>query len=157
MKTIACLFLFLASPLSHAVTRSNFLGFQMMLNIASRNYDGSIDGSPQRLYSDLNVPEQGSIMGPGKSLEVNPEKVLNLVCGKRAENNYQCSIIIHKSPYGRFQPGSAYIEFKGDMAQKVFEQFHSNGVEYSYKDEDGIVLIYSSPERFVIKYDAKGI
>jgi hypothetical protein len=96
-------------------------------------------------------------MGPGKSLEVTPEKILNFVCGKRGENNYQCSIIFHRSSFAQFKPGKAYIEFNGEMAKRVFDQFQSNGAEYSYKDEAGMMLIYSSSNRFVIKYDAQGI
>lgn len=157
MRKIIFLVLVFTTSSAFSLTRSNFIGMQMLINIASTNYDGTIDGSPQKLYAELNVPEQGSVMGPGKSLDVSPEKILNFVCGKRGENNYQCSIIIHRSSYAQFQPGKAYIEFKGEMAKTVFDQFYSNGTEYSFRDESGLLLIYSSPSRFVIKFDAQGI
>ncbi|MEN0058696.1 MAG: hypothetical protein AAGB31_07665, partial [Bdellovibrio sp.] len=86
--------------LGKAVTKGQFVGRQMIINISSAAYDGSVDGSPQILFEAMNRPEQDSILGRGKALEV-AKNILNFVCAKRGENNYQCSIYIHQSEVGR--------------------------------------------------------
>lgn len=139
-----------------AVTKGQFMGRQMIVNISSTSYDGSVDGSPQILFAAMNRPEQDSFLGRGKALQA-PQKELNFICARRAENNYQCSIYIHQSTQGRISPGKAYFEVQGPAAQAYFEQFHSRDGVFSYVDEANTFVIYATPQKFVIKFDAEGI
>lgn len=139
-----------------AVTQGQFMGAQMVINITSAQYDGSVDGSPQVLFEAMDRPEKETMIGRGKVLEA-PKKVLNFLCGRRAENNYQCSIYIHQSSLARIGIGKAYFEARGEQAKAFFEQFHSQNGVFSYKDEGNTFVIYSTPERFVIKFDAQGV
>lgn len=154
------LFIFMCLSLSvtsvFATTKGQFMGMQMVVNVASVNYDGTVDGSPQVLFEAMDRPEQDSILGRGKALEA-PQKVLNFICAKRGENNYQCSIYVHKSNLGRIGPGKAYFEVRGDEAKLYFQQFYAKEGVFSFKDEAGTLIIYATPERFVIKFDAQGV
>lgn len=156
MKCLFFLFLSFSSSSALATTTGRYLGLQLVVNIASHNSDGSVDGSPQALFEAMDRPEQDSVLGRGKALEA-PQKVLNFICAKRAENQYQCSIYIHKSNLGRIAPGKAYFEARGDEAKAYFQQFYSQDDVFSFKDEANTLVIYATPERFIIKYDAQGV
>lgn len=156
MKYLIFAFLSLTIANAHAVTKGQFMGLQMIVNVSSVMYDGTVDGSPQVLFEGMDRPEQDSFLGRGKALEA-PQKVLNFICAKRGENNYQCSIYIHQSSLGRISPGKAYFEARGEEAKALFQQFYAKNGVYSFKDEAGTLIIYATPERFVIKFDAQGI
>lgn len=156
MKFLILALLSLSFSKALAVTKGQFMGMQMIVNIASKNYDGSVDGSPQVLFEAMDRPEQDSFLGRGKALEA-PQKVLNFICARKGDNNYQCSIYIHKSNLGRIGMNSAYFEARGDEAKALFQQFYSKDGVYSFKDEASTFLIYATPERFVIKFDAQGV
>ncbi len=156
VKYLLVLLVSLAFSNSFAVTKGQFMGLQMIINISSTSYDGSVDGSPQVLFEAMDRPEQDSFLGRGKSLSA-PQKELNFICARRAENNYQCSIYIHKSARGRISSGKAYFEVQGEAAQAYFEQFHSQNGVFSYVDESNTFVIYATPQKFVIKFDAEGV
>lgn len=148
--------LLLSVSTSQAGTRGQFAGMQFLVNIASVMYDGSNDSSPHVLFEAMDRPEQDSIFGKGKTLEA-PQKVLNFICARKGENNYHCSIYIHQSNLARIAPGKAYFEARGEQARALFDQFHSNKVQFSFRDGDGLFLIEATPERFVMKFDAEGV
>lgn len=156
MKLVLFLLLSCLFSTAFAVTKGQYMGRQMIINIASVQYDGTNDGSPQVLFDALDRPIQDSFIGPGKAL-VAPQNELNFVCAKRAENNYQCSIYVHMSAKGRISPGKAYFEVRGDEAKAYFAQFFSKNGVFSYKDESSTFIIYATPERFVVKFDAEGV
>ncbi|WP_374080354.1 hypothetical protein [Bdellovibrio bacteriovorus] len=141
---------------SFAVTRGQFVGLQMLVNIWSSSYDGSVDGSPQVLYAAMDRPEQDSMVGRGKALDM-PQKVLNFICAKKAENNYQCSITIHRSNFASIAPGKAQFVARGEDAKAMFEQFHTQNGRFSYRDEMSTFSIEATPEIFVMKFDANGL
>ncbi|KHD88881.1 MAG: hypothetical protein OM95_07130 [Bdellovibrio sp. ArHS] len=156
MRALLFALISLSVSSSMAVTRGQYLGMQMIINIASVSYDGTVDGSPQELFLAMDRPEQDSILGRGKALEA-PQKVLNFICAKKGENNYQCSIYIHKSNVARIGPGKAHFEVRGAEAQALFAQFHSEQGLFTYKDEAQTFAIHATPERFVMWYDESGI
>lgn len=156
MRFLLFLFLSLSFTSAFAVTKGQFMGRQMIINIASTQYDGSVDGTPQSLFEVMNRPEQDSFLGKGKALEA-PQNVLNFVCARRGENNYQCSIYVHQSAYGRIAPGKAYFEMKGDQAKALFDQFHTNGANFSFRDEASTFAIWATPARFVIQFSDQGV
>lgn len=156
MRVLIFAVLMLAAGHSWSMTRGQFAGMQMIVNITSGMYDGTVDGSPQNLYLLMNRPEQETMLGKGKVLEA-PKKMLNFICARRGENNYHCSIYIHQSNVAQIAPGKALLDVRGDQARALFEQFHSGDGRVSYRDEEGVFAIEATPERFVLKFDAQGV
>ncbi len=156
MKTLIFLLLAFSSVSATAATRGQYVGMQMIVNIWSTSYDGSVDGSPQVLFAAMDRPEQDSFLGRGKSLDA-PQKILNFICARKAENNYQCAIYIHKSSFAHIAPGKASFVAQGADAKALFEQFHSQNGRFSYRDEMSTFAIDATPESFVMKFDAQGI
>lgn len=156
MRFIVAAVMSLISLEAMAITQGQFTGFNMIVNMASNMSDGSVDGSPQALFDSMNRPEQDSMAGRGKVLVV-PKKVLNFICARRAENNYHCSIYIHKSEFSQIAPGMARFEVRGEQAKALFDQFHSQGGRYSYRDESSVFGIDATPDVFVLKYNSQGL
>lgn len=156
MKVLFFTLLTLSASFAQAGTRGQFLGMQFIVNIASVMYDGSNDSSPHVLFEAMDRPEQDSMIGRGKVLEA-PKKVLNFICARKGENNYQCSIYIHNSPSARIGPGMAHFEARGAEARALFEQFHTEDNYFTYQDDDGLFLIEATPDRFVMKFNANGV
>lgn len=156
MRFFALVFLVLISFNAHAVTRGNFMGINFIVNITSNSPDGSNDGSPQVLYGLMNRPEQNSMLGPGKSLEID-KKTLNFICAKKAENNYHCTILIHKTAFSQIGPGRGKFVMQGEQARALFNQFHTNGVSLTFKDEAGKTLVHMTPESFIVEYNEQGV
>lgn len=156
MKLLVFALISLSTFSSYALTKGQFLGRQLVVNISSANYDGTIDGSPQALFSFINRPEQDSFMGRGKVLDF-PQKMLNFMCADRGENKFQCSIYIHSSNIARIAPGKASFVVEGDWAKHLFDQFLSNGVRFQYKNEEQTFLIDSTPQKFTMIFDEKGV
>ncbi|AFY01616.1 hypothetical protein [Bdellovibrio bacteriovorus] len=156
MRVFLFALLLLTATTSQAGTRGQFLGMQLIVNIASVMYDGSNDSSPHVLFEAMNRPEQDSMVGRGKVLEA-PQKVLNFICARKGENNYHCAIYIHQSPLARIGPGMAHFEARGAEARALFEQFHTQDNRFSFRDGDGLFLIEATPERFVMKFNSNGV
>ncbi|MFS4459887.1 hypothetical protein [Bdellovibrio sp. HCB2-146] len=140
-----------------AVTKGQFAGMQMMINIASVNYDGTVDGSPQALFDAMDRPVEGSIAGQGKKL-LTPKGVFNFICAHRGENNYQCSIFVQNSSYGRFAPGYAVLDIQGDEAKKLHSQFFTkdNG-QFTFRNEENTLYLKVSSDRFYLVFKEGGV
>ncbi len=156
MKKVLFLGVLLLSVSSQAVTRAQFFGSQMMINISSVMYDGTNDGSPQALFNLMDRPEQDSVVGRGKVLEA-PQKVLNFICAHRGENNYQCSIYIHRSAFSAIAPKKASFVAEGEFAASLFSQFHSENGRVSYHNEDGTFAVEGTEQKVVIVYSEGGV
>lgn len=156
MRILLFAALLLTTTTSWAGTRGQFVGMQFIVNMASVTSDGSNDSSPQLLFEGMDRPIQDSVIGQGKTLEA-PKRILNFICARKGENSYQCSIYIHQSDISRIAPGKAYFEARGDLAQQLFKQFHSENGLFSFRDGDGLFIIEATPERFVMKFDAQGV
>jgi hypothetical protein len=141
---------------AQAVTKGQFAGMQMMINIASVNYDGTVDGSPQTLFDVMDRPIEGSIAGQAKKL-MTPKGVFNFICAHRAENNYQCSIFIQNSTYGKFAPGYAVLDIQGDQARDLAAQFFLKNSEFVFRNEGNTLYLKVTPDRFYLVFKEGGV
>lgn len=139
----------------HARTEGRFLGVNYMINITSQNFDGSFSDTPAYLYKQMNVPEQQSMMGPGKALEVS-NKELSFICSKKAENNYHCSILVFNSSQGNFSFHSAQIKYTGEKAKAVVAQFFPNedGSDINLTDDTGQFHLVVKPDLFELTFES---
>ena len=154
MKTFLFLSLILISTHVQARTEGRFLGLQYMINITSSSIDGTFDHTPARLFEQMNVPEQSSMLGPAKALVVS-QKEMTFICNKKQENNYHCSIIIFKSNFGTIGFKSALVKYTGAKAQEMFAQFFPNqdGSEINITDDTGQFNLIVRPELFQLKFN----
>lgn len=154
MKSFLFLSLILISVNLQARTEGRFLGQQYMINLVSQGFDGTFDHTPARLYQQMNVPEQNSMLGPGKALVVS-QKEMTFVCSKKAENNYHCSFIVFNSAFGKIGFKSALVKYTGAKAQEVFAQFFSNedGSEINITDDTGQFNLVIKPDFFQLKFN----
>lgn len=156
MKFLSAIFIFLFSMTAFATTMGRYVGPQMLISLASHSYDGSVDSTPQRLYELMNVPEKPSSMGPGKALATE-KRVLNFVCNNRGQGAYQCVINIHKTQHSQISPGKATFEVRGDAAKALFEQFHTQGGVFSFRDDSQMFAIEATAGKFLIVFSASGV
>lgn len=155
MRKLLFLSFILSSLNLQARTEGRFLGMQYMINMVSASYDGTFDHTPTRLYEQMNVPEQSSMLGPGKALQVS-QKEMSFICNKKAENNYQCSILIFKSPHGSFGLRSAQIKYEGEKAKVVVAQFFPNqdGSDVNITDDTGQFNLVIKRDLFQLTFEA---
>lgn len=154
MKKLLFLGLILSSLNLHARTEGRFLGMQYMINITSSGIDGIFDHTPARIFEQMNVPEQGSMLGPGKAL-VTSQKEFTFICNKKAENNYHCSFIVFNSAYGKIGFKSANLKFTGAKAQEMYSQFHPNedGSEINITDDTAQFNLIVRPDLFQLQFN----
>lgn len=136
-----------------ARTEGQFFGQQYMINISSRSVDGTFDHTAARLFEQMNVPEQNSFLGPGKALSVS-QKEMTFICNKKQENQFQCSIMIFNSAFGKIGFNSANIKYTGEKASEMFQQFFPNedGSEIKITDDTGRFNLIVKPDLFQIIY-----
>lgn len=136
-----------------ARTEGRFLGMQYMINIISAGVDGTFEHTPARIYEQMNVPEQQSMLGPGKALELS-KKEMTFICNKKAENNYHCSIMIFKSAAGSFDLQSAQIKYTGEQAKALVAQFFPNkdGSDINITDDSGKFNLVVKPDLFQLTF-----
>lgn len=156
MKFLIFITTFALGLTAQAVTKGQFAGMQMMINIASINYDGTVDGSPQTLFDVMDRPVEGSIAGQGKKL-LTPKGVFNFICAHRAENNYQCSIFVQQSAYGKFAPGYAVLDIQGEMARDLAAQFFLKNSEFVFRNEESTLYLKVTPDRFYLVFKEGGV
>lgn len=82
---------------------------------------GNADSDSSDLYQTMNVPEQDTMLGKGKSI-VSANRDFNLVCG---EYNSQCQVILNKSPNVLISSSSKTMRFivTGENARELTEKF----------------------------------
>lgn len=156
MRLFLLVFTSLVASSGLAMTKGQYLGRQMIVNLSSMSRDGSVDGSAQTLFESMDRPIQNSFLGKGKSLEA-PKNILNFICAQKYHTDYQCSIYIHQSSFGRIAPGKAYFEAQGEQAAALFSQFYSKAGRVSYRDENDLFAVEATPDRFIIKFDENGL
>ncbi|AZZ37077.1 hypothetical protein CIK05_09825 [Bdellovibrio sp. qaytius] len=124
-----------------------------MINLVSNSFDGTFDHTPARIYGQMNVSEQNSMLGPGKVLVVS-QKEMTFICNKKAENTYQCSILIFNSAFGKIGFRSAFIKYTGSQARDMFNQFYPNedGSDINITDDTGQFNLIVRPDLFQLKF-----
>ena len=142
----------LSASASYAVTKPKFLPFDMNFMVAITNSDitGASDNDATDMYNMMNVPEQDSSMGKGKSIKTDA-KDFNLVCSKEKQT---CSIILNKSANTVIQSGKKYAAFKvtGEVATQLLQQFKFGADRtFTFKATDGVFHIHAQPEAFIFE------
>jgi hypothetical protein len=143
--------MFLSAQSVMGVTTAQYFGMQGMINIA--NHTGQTDADARTLMADMNVPIQGSVMGPGKAI-TNEGKILNYICADRGSGNFSCTVIIQKSPHSKLSPQRIAYEVFGEQAQGLHEKFHPNQGDGSYQftSIDGLFQVISTNDHFLVEY-----
>ena len=91
---ISCLLSALSSS-AQAFTRATFYGLHGMIQLMPTDSGGGTDPDSHLLFEAMDVPTQGSLLGPGKSI-VSSKRVFNLACG-RTQKGDQCSLLLQNS------------------------------------------------------------
>lgn len=156
MRILLFLSCFVVSLNLFARAEGRYLGLNYMINLVSTEFDGSFDHTPARLYAQMNVPEQQSFLGLGKALQVS-KKEMSFICSKKAENNYQCSILIFNSPQGSIALRSAQIKYTGEQAKAITSQFFLNedGSDLVITDDSGQFNLIMRSDFFQLTFNAQ--
>ncbi len=135
-----------------AATRAQFFGMQGMINIASPSL-GEPDSDAKTMMNDMNVPVQGGLTGPGKSI-VAEAQTLSYICGERGPGQVQCSIFIQRSEHSKLSPSLMKYEVFGETAATLHSQFNPNTEDGNYKfvSVDGLFQVEATPEHFLVQY-----
>lgn len=146
-------FLLLLSVLNaEAATRVKFLpmNFNVMINVTEKDIYGNPDSDSADLYQMMNVSEQDSMLGKGKSI-VTTDKDFTLVCSKEKK---MCSIILKKSARTEISSDRKYaaIRIDGDEAKLITEKFKLNDRGEAYfQSTDKIIRLFGNRESFVFE------
>jgi hypothetical protein len=142
----------LTSISTMAATTAQYFGAQGMINIATPSV-GPKDSDAQTMMSDMNVPVQGSVMGPGKAIAAEGQ-ILNYICANRGGSNYGCTIIIQNSAHSKLSANSMSYQVRGEEAFGLHEKFHPNQADGSYlfTSADGAFQVRSTVEEFEVLY-----
>jgi hypothetical protein len=137
-------------------TRIRFLPMDrnFMANVMERDIYGNPDSDAMDLYKIMNVEEQDSMLGKGKSI-VTPEKDFNLVCSREKK---QCSIILNRSANTVISSANKVASFKisGEAAGILTKKFKLNerGEAY-FQATDKLFRILGTPDTFVFEAHAE--
>lgn len=135
MKILFFFLLFSMALETYAFTSGRFVGMQFLINMTSKNRNGTVDEGPRTLFEYMNVPVQDSFLGPGKSL-AGPSRILNFICAHKTTGDSQCSIYIHASQYGKISTTGARFYVQGEAAQGYIRQFHVKE-GFVFENEEG--------------------
>lgn len=132
MKFIICVSTLLFSLVSFSATRLQFfLGDRNAMAILTPTDSfGNSDPDSSDLYQIMNVPEQDTMLGRGKSI-VSADRDFNLVCG---EYKNQCQFILNKSQNVKISGSLKTMSFRltGDGAAALSGLFKLNSEGEAY-------------------------
>lgn len=156
-KLIALIFISsLFSIPTLAITRGTYAVKAMVINLSTQMYDGTSDASPFNLYNLLNLPETTD----GKQAKVlrYDKKIMSLMCSKRAENVYECAIVIKEGPQGQIAFNEASFKAEGVDAKAIYDQFFpSQTGKIFFRDQAGVFGLEASEDLFEIHYKSDGL
>lgn len=152
MKLFSILIIFLVQSQLQAASRVKYLpgDSTMVINVTPTDIYGNPDSDQIDLYTIMNVPEQDSSMGKGKSI-VSTGRDLNLVCGKERK---LCTIILRKSANTEISSGRKYASFKlnGAEAGIITKKFKLNDRNEAYfVSTDKIFRIFGTEDSFILE------
>ena len=157
MKNLMCLLVttLLGAP-SFAITKPKFLPFDMNMMVAITETDitGAADNDASDLYALMNVSEQDSSMGKGKSIKT-ADKGFNLVCSREKK---QCSVILNKSANTIISSAKKYASYEitGAVANELLAQFKlTDKGDFSFTATDGIFHIHAIRGHFIFEVQAQ--
>lgn len=139
-----------------AATRIRFLPMDrnFMASVLEHDMFGNTDTDPMDLYQIMNVEEQDSMLGKGKSI-VTAEKDFNLVCSREKK---QCSIILNRSANTVISSANKVASFKvtGEVAGVLTKKFKLNDRGEAYfQATDKLFRIVGTPDTFVFEAHAE--
>ena len=113
------------------------------------------DSNGKFLFDSMNVPTQGTFLGPGKSI-ADSSKVLSWVCGDRGADGHQCTFMIQSGAATKigFSPMSVRYEVNGTEAKSLFSQITANTTagEFKFTNTEGTLSLTATVERFLLDY-----
>jgi len=136
------------------VAIAHFLGFQAMISITHpTGGDPQSDPDAKNLFQVMDVPIQGSVMGPGKGIVTNG-KILNLSCVDRASAGYQCSMVIQRSAQTVIDSQRGYISFRAtaEEAGELVRKFHLENGKAHFVSSDGKFRIVGEGDSFLLEF-----
>ncbi len=141
---------------SFAVTKPKFLPFDMNMMVAITETDitGAADNDASDLYALMNVSEQDSSMGKGKSMKT-ADKGFNLVCTKEKKT---CSVILNKSANTIISGAKKYASYEitGVVADELRAQFKlTDEGDFAFTATDGLFHIHAIPGHFIFEVQAQ--
>ena len=156
MKLYVSICLLAASLTAQAASRVQFYpgNFNMSVNVTELDMYGNRDNDAQDLYLTMNVDEQDSMMGKGKSI-VTTDRDFNMVCAKEKKH---CSIILKRSPNVVIDSNNKYASFKlkGDLAKQLTGKFKLNERgEAFFTATDKAFHLYGNSEEFTFEAKAE--
>jgi hypothetical protein len=122
----------------------------VFISITEKDMYGNADTDSADLYNTMNVSEQDSSMGKGKSI-VTPEKDFTLICTKEKKT---CTILIRKSARTEISADRKYasIKISGDDAAAVTEKFKLNdNREAFFQSSDKIIRLSGTADSFIFE------
>ncbi len=137
---------------ARAATRVKFMpmNFNVIINVTEKDIYGNPDSDSADLYQLMNVSEQDSMLGKGKSI-VTTDKDFNLVCSKEKK---MCSVILKKSARTEISSERKYaaIRIDGDEAKLITEKFKLNERgEAFFLASDKLFRIFGTRESFIFE------
>lgn len=138
-----------------AITKPKFLPFDMNMMVAITDTDitGAADNDASDLYIKMNVSEQDSSMGKGKSIKT-ADKGFNLVCSKEKKT---CSVVLNKSANTTISSAKRYASYEvtGPVADELLAQFKlTDKGDFSFVATDGLFHIHAVPGHFIFEVQA---
>lgn len=145
-----------------------FIANQGMISIY-RPQSGGSDADAKALFDAMDVPVQGSVLGPGKGIK-DSNQILSWVCADRGQPGFHCSITIQgRSGSGlattivRDNPVHLRYEATGALATELSKLLKPNVSDgtFNFVNAEGTLSIQSSaqatgspahPAHFVIEY-----
>lgn len=145
-------FVLLLSLNAQSATRVKFLpgNFNLIVNITETDIYGNPDTDSVDLYQIMNVEEQDSMLGKGKSI-VSKQKDFNLVCSREKKS---CHIILKKSDRTIISSTQKFASFKvtGDEAQMLTQKFKLNErQEVVFTATDKHFRVFGSSDTFLFE------
>jgi hypothetical protein len=139
-----------------SATRIRFLPMDrnFMASVLEHDMFGNTDTDPMDLYQIMNVEEQDSMLGKGKSI-VTAEKDFNLVCSREKK---QCSIILNRSANTVISSANKVASFKvtGDTAGALTKKFKLNDRGEAYfQATDKLFRIVGTADIFLFEAHAE--
>jgi hypothetical protein len=159
ITSVAMMFLtstFVGLDLATADTlaRSFPLSNQVMITVYKPRFGSDTDG--KTLFDAMNVPVQGSVLGPGKSIE-NSTRSFSWVCGDRGADGFQCTIMIQKGAGTEIHsnPIAAKYEVFGSDAAALFQLIHPNTLasDFAFKNAEGTLMLEAKPNHFLMTFE----
>jgi hypothetical protein len=144
--TFICSLSFSATRLRFFIGDRNSIAF-----ITPTDIYGNADSDSSDLYQIMNVPEQDTMLGKGKSIVMGNDSDFNLVC---AEYRNQCQVILNKTANTVISGSKKYMRFEvtGADAAHLTSMFKLNSKGEAYfKSTDQLFRFSGNSQSFVFE------